>query len=113
MPAREDHRPPASRHYARPLILLLNVPQVASAAALAVYSIWFDRYESMNVGVGVTHTISTVFVIPFQPDWKWRGLEFFRRNKATVAFLCRVALTSFLCVVAFFWLGERFMYFGT
>jgi hypothetical protein len=108
-----ERRPSANRPCARLLILLLNVPQVASAAALAVYSIWFDRYELMNVGVGVTYTAYTVVVILLSQFGNGVVWVLFRRNKATVGFLGRVALTSFLCVVLFFWLGERFMYFGT
>jgi hypothetical protein len=102
-----------SRHHARLLILLLNVPQVVAAAALAVYSIWFDRYEWRNVGVGVTYAAYVFLVILISQLVNGVGWLFLRTNKAMAAFWVRVALASFSCVVVFIWLGGKFIYAGT
>lgn len=102
-----------NRHYARLLILLLNVPQIASTAAMAVYSIWFDQYELRGVGPGVTYASYAVLVILLSQIGNGVVWLFLRRNKVMADFLVRVALVSIACDALFIWLGARFIYAGT
>jgi hypothetical protein len=113
MPAREDRRRSANCHYARLVIVLLNVPQIASTAAMAVYSIWFDRYELRGVGPGVIYAAYALLVILCSQIGNGVVLLFLRRNKVMAAFLVRVALVSLAGDAFFIWLGARFIYTGT
>lgn len=101
-----------SQPYTRLWIVLLNVPQVAAAAALTIYSIWFDRYEWRNVGAGVIYTADAVLVVLLSQLANGVAWLFLRRNEANAAFLIRVALVSFSCVAILFWLAGRFIYAG-
>jgi hypothetical protein len=101
-----------SRLYVRLLILLLNVPQIASAMALAVYLIWFDRYEWKNVGPSVTYAAYTLFFVLVTQLGNGVAWVCLRKNKAMTGFLGRVALISFTCVILFSWLGGKFVYAG-
>ena len=102
-----------SRLNARLTIVLLNVPQITSTAAMAVYSIWFDRYELRGVGPGVTYASYALLVILLSQIVNGVGWLFLMRNKVMAAFLGHVALGSIACDALFIWLGARFMYAGT
>lgn len=100
------------RLFHRAIAIVLNLAFVWKAAAYGIFVIWFARYQDRNVGPSMTYAawvVVTGIVAQVANLLLWILL---RRQTMELRFLRRLAVSCFLLVLLFCWLGNRFMYYG-